>query len=211
MPKKWLSSFQKLIEKYQNYFIWGIVIFVLLIGLCFKSSNIILCITALIILWYTLETYWMRKAISENTEISTRPILILHIDLNFLDTKVSISIENFGNFPAYNVCFEQTELETKKSSLDIQSKSFRFMFENVDVVPPKGRVEIAFESLELPDNSLFGLLHNQRSCKLPYYLETIAMYEDILGRIWKTNLGYSSQGIIAGKPEFLERRRTLKL
>ena len=207
MCKKWLNSVWKRIEKYQNYLIWGSVIFVLLIGLYLKSSNIILFITALIIFWYTLETYKMRKAMSESTEFSTKPILILHIDLNLSDTKTSISIENFGNFPAYNVCFEQAELETQKSSLDIESKHFRFNFENVDLVPPKGKVEVAFESLELDNMSLFGLLHNQRSHKLPYSLETIAIYQDILGRIWKSNLGLSSQGIIAGMPELIERRR----
>jgi hypothetical protein len=204
--KNWFNGFWKLTEKYQNYLIWGTVIFVLLIGLCLKSSNIILFITALIIFYYTLETYKMRKAISENTEISTRPILILHIDLNFSDTKVNISIENFGNFPAYNVCFEQAKLETKKSSVDIESKSSRFIFENVDVVPPKGKVEVAFEALELTDNSLFGLLQHQRSSRVPYFLETIATYEDILGRIWKSNLGFGSQGIIAEMPKLIERR-----
>lgn len=69
MCKKWFNGFWKRIEKYQNYLIRGSVILVLLIGLCLKSSNIILFITALIIFWYTLETYRMRKAISENTEI----------------------------------------------------------------------------------------------------------------------------------------------
>ena len=206
MPKKWLSSFQKLIEKYQNYLIWGTVIFVLLIGLYVKSSNIILFITALIIFFYTLETYRMRKAITENAEISTRPILVLHIDLNYSDTKANISIENFGNFPAYNVWLEQTKLEAKESFLEIESKPFRFDFKKVDIVPPKGKVEVVFESPHLSDSSLFGFLHHKQSKRLPYSLETIATYEDILGRIWKTNLGYSSRGIIAGKPELIEKR-----
>lgn len=135
---------------------------------------------------------------------STRPILILHIDLDFRGTKVSILIENFGNFPAYNVCFEQAELETQKSSLDIESIHFRFIFEKVDVVPPKGKVEVAFESPGLPNMSLFGLLQNQWSLRLPYFLETIATYQDILGHIWKSNLGLGSQGIIAGMPELME-------
>jgi hypothetical protein len=55
---------------------------VLFLSVCLKLSDLIYALTALIILFYTIETYKMRRAIVENTELNTRPILALEIDFN---------------------------------------------------------------------------------------------------------------------------------
>ena len=68
------------------------------LGLQIHSSNLILGVTALIVLFYTIETYKMRKAIADNTELNTRPILVLEIDFQ---EKIAF-VRNFSNFPAYN-------------------------------------------------------------------------------------------------------------
>jgi hypothetical protein len=49
----------------------------------------------------------MRKAIMENTELNTRPILVLEIDF----TQKTAFIKNFGNFPAYNFQIEDYHFE----------------------------------------------------------------------------------------------------
>lgn len=69
--EKYLRNLWRLVKAHRNYFVWAIIILIpLSLGLIFNSANTILVITALIVFFYTYETYKMRKAIADNTEIS---------------------------------------------------------------------------------------------------------------------------------------------
>ena len=74
-------------------FIWGILSnnLLLIIGMAIivlstiltlsvKSEIIILTITAVIVFWYTLETWRMRQEIVNQNEINITPILVLRLD-----------------------------------------------------------------------------------------------------------------------------------
>jgi hypothetical protein len=99
---------------------------------------------------------------SENTEINTRPLLILHLDFNRENASVSISIENIGNFLAYNVKFDESELTPEEGKIQDskfvrESTEYPWELQKVGVVPPEGKVEVMFESYRL-DSELYRRL-----------------------------------------------------
>jgi hypothetical protein len=135
-------------KNYPGYF-WLLVgaTVVLFLSVCLKLSDLIYALMALIILFYTIETYKMRRAIAENTELNTRPILALEID--FKEKKAFI--RNFSNFPAYNFRIEDYKFEEIDNSSSEIFKNIHaeepspILYEDfgiVDVIPPKDKVLI---------------------------------------------------------------------
>jgi hypothetical protein len=164
MKKGRIKDLLRLIEEFRNYLMWGVIVFFALsIALYFKSTNTILVVTGLIIFFYTYETYKMRKAITENTELNTRPILSLEID--FSNQKAYV--RDFSNFPAYNFSIEDYDFEAKEKHAGKVKEIFAEEettidmwegFRNIDVIPPKDKVTILEGRLGIVNAGFFRYL-----------------------------------------------------
>jgi hypothetical protein len=205
MERKYIRELWELIKGFRNHSIWGVVVLVpLLIGLYLKCSDIILAVTALIIFFYTFETYKMRKAIVDNTEITIKPVLVLDIDFG----RKIISLQNFSNFPAYNVEFDEIDIRYAK---EYEKETFPggYKFEPLDVIPPKSKKEIQIRTFSEENKSSFfsHLTPYFPSRGEEFYFKGRVIYNDIWGKSWKTTLGYSSiSRIISGMPERANRK-----
>jgi hypothetical protein len=189
----------------------GILLIVIYLIFCrLEPVEIILTLTAVIIYVYTYETYELRRATVDHTEIYTRPVLILRMDLDNRDQKVFLRLHNHGHSPAYNVEFKETELNMEMP----EGYQWKLKLEDVDVVPPEKEILVSLASG--PDESiyewvtseqLFSRINSTRVRHGRYSFKTIAVYEDILGHTWKSELGFNSTfGIIAKKPDAIERK-----
>jgi len=195
--------------KNKRTIIWGIwVVIVLvsfLIGHWFLSSDDVFIVTGLIIFFYTIETYKMRRAVVENTELNTRPVLVLEIDF----IQKNAYIRNFSNFPAYNFQIEgyHFELGQDGREKDLQGETSIFYkdFPILDVVPPKDRMLI----LDRNDHVFFTLLNPSISLTKAeeFTFKATALYDDIANNSWKMTIGYGAGNIIATKPQKVQRRK----
>ena len=213
MGKGCISDLLGLIEGFRNYLIWGVIFFLALsIGLYFGSTNTILVVTGLIIFLYTYETYKMRKAIMENTELNTRPILVLEIDF----TQKTAFIKNFGNFPAYNFQIEDYHFELgqdeHENNLQRETSIFYKDFPILDVIPPKERVLILDGKTTGNDHVFFTLLNPfvPKTEAEEFTFKATALYDDIGNNSWKMIVGYGSEKIIATKPQKVQMRKKVK-
>jgi len=187
----------------------GAILFIILICIYQKLSatDIVLIITAIIIFNYTYETYKLRRATVDHTEIYTRPVLIFRIKPNNRSQDVLFWLHNFGNSPAYNVEFQQTEFIAN-------SAQWRLKLGNVGVVPPGDKIEVSLEETlnetehdRVSSGELFKFINSARIRRERYSLKTTAIYDDILGHSRKSALGFSSTaGIIVKKPELVKKR-----
>lgn len=202
MNKKYINDLLGLIMEYKNHLIWGVIVLVsLLIGQWLKSSDGIYIVTGLIIFFYTFETYKMRKAIAESTELNTRPILVLEINFN----KKIAYIKNFSNFPAYNFQIEDNHFELGQE----ESPIFHEDFPILDVIPPKDRMLI----LDGETANRFFTLLNPSIPSTPseqFTFKATAIYDDISNSSWKMTIGYGAGNIIATKPQKVQRRKKAK-
>ncbi len=62
---------------------------------------IILAITAVIIFWYTVETYWLRRESQRQTELQLRPFVVLEAVRQI--EGVGFQVKNIGNGTALNI------------------------------------------------------------------------------------------------------------
>ncbi len=191
----------------KSQYLWiSVAATILLLSVFFRLSDLIYAITALIILFYTIETYKMRKAITDNTEINIRPVMVLHF------TNDNVWIENFGNFPAYNLRFVETKLTFSKWSFS-KNEEIPLEFAGVTMVPSKGKVSLLCLIADIcgdsnqPQAGFFGVSNYPQKMKEGvYWVTTTVIYDDILGHSWKSDLEYHSlTGIGAGKPERTKR------
>jgi hypothetical protein len=210
MNKKCINDLLGLIIDYKNHLIWGVIILVsLLIGQWLKSSDGIYIVTGLIIFFYTFETYKMRKAITESTELNTRPILVLEIDFS----QRNAFIKNFGNFPAYNVQIENYHFELGKhvheNDLQQEDSLFNKDFPILDVIPPRDRILILDGRTIENDKVFFTLLNPYIPLTTgeEFTLKATVLYDDISNNSWKMTIGYGAGNIIATKPQKVQRRK----
>jgi len=172
-------------KRYVLIFTFGFVFF-LIFGLIINSQIFVLTITAGIILLYTFETYKLREATVNQTEINTRPVLALHINQDMQRREATIWIENFGNFPAYNVKCEESQLQIESSNES--SVGYELKFE-LDFIPPKGKAQVFLGRSKLTDRltteELFSIMNYQKMRKSPYAFKTIVTYDDISSHGWK--------------------------
>ena len=210
MNKKYINEPLGLIIKYKSTLIWGVIVLVsLLIGQWLKASDGIYIVTGLIVFFYTLETYKMRRAIAENTELNTRPILVLEIDFNQKDAY----IKNFGNFPAYNFQIEDYHFELgqdgRENDLHGETSIFYKDFPILDVIPPKDRMLILDGKTTGNDHVFFTLLNPSISLTKAeeFTFKATALYDDISNNSWKMTIGYGVGNIIATKPQKVQRRK----
>jgi len=210
-----INDLLEFIERFNNYSIWGVIVFLaLLIGLYFKSTNTILFVTGLIIFFYTYETFRMRKAITESTELNTKPILVLEIDFN----QRNAFIKNFGNFPAYNFQIEDYHFElgqeVHENDLQLQHEASMFYkdFPTLDVIPPKDRAQILDGKTNGNDDTFFTLLNPfiPTTEAEKFTFKATALYDDISSNSWKMTMGYGAGNIIATKPQKVERKKAKK-
>ena len=211
MNKKYINDLLELIIEYKNHFMWGVVILVsLLIGQRLRSSDGIYIVTGLIIFFYTFETYKMRKAIAESTELNTSPILVL--EMNFSQKKAFI--KNFGNFPAYNFKIEDYHFElgqhVHENHLHQEDSLFNKDFPFLDVIPPKDRLLILDGETVENDKVFFTLLNPYipLTTSEQFTFKATAFYDDISNNSWKMIIGYGPGNIIATKPQKVQRKKT---
>jgi len=213
MKKECINDLMRFLKRFSDYFIWGVIVFLALsMGLYFKSTNTILVVTGLIIFFYTIETYKMRKAVTESTELNTRPILVLEIDFN---QKIAY-VKNFSNFPAYNFQIEDYnfELGQDEPGNDLQGETSIFYvdFPIFDVIPPKDGMLI-LDGKTTENGPVFFTLLNP---SIPttkaeeFTFKATALYDDILNNSWKMTMGYGGGNIIATKPQKFQRRKKAK-
>lgn len=189
-------------ELYLKIFVIGFVVS-LVVGLIIDCQIFVLTITAGVILLYAFETYKLRQAMVNQTEITTKPVLALYISQDMQKREATIWIENFGNFPAYNVKCEESQLQTESSNES--SLEYKFKFE-LDFVPPKGRTQVFLGRSKITDRltaeELFSVMNYQKMRKSPYTLKTIVTYDDISNHSWRCELEYNSSiGIVAKTPK----------
>lgn len=94
------------------------------------AQTIITGLTALVVLWYTLETSWLRKETEKTIRISTRPVVIPVFRM-ISSTQMGFFLKNSGTGCATNVRVEPIRVELSR---EIEE----FMGQN----------EIRFDSLE---------------------------------------------------------------
>ncbi|MGZ4020064.1 MAG: hypothetical protein ACXVJ5_13510 [Flavisolibacter sp.] len=193
-----------------NEYFWILVITaVLFLSVYFKLSDLIYAITALIMLFYAIETYNVRSAIAENTELNTRPILTLEINFD----QETAYIRNFSSFPGYNFKIADYHFEETVTSLgevfqstisdwELESSPVFYKdFKTIDVIPPGDKVKI----LEKGDDDLtkifFTVLKPSPFKSKIYAFKSSVVYNDILNNNWKMTMGYSDGKIIATKPK----------
>lgn len=184
-----------------------------------EPVEIILTLTAGIIYAYTYETHELRKATVDHTEIYTRPVLILRVDPDNRSEEVFLRLRNFGHSPAYNVEFQQTEFRVE----GLEQAQWRLKLENVGLVPPENEILVSLgDPLDESDydrvtsKELFTRINSTRMRGERYSFKTTAIYDDILGHTWRSDLGVSSTtGVIAKKPystnrKFLEEEMNIR-
>jgi len=171
-----------------------------------NGQLIVLAFTASTIFWYTSETRVMQKAIVRNTEIMIKPVLVLDFDFE----RKMISLQNWSNYPAYNVEFGEVKVQHAK---EYEKKSFsqvRYKFKGIDVIPPKDKKKIQITTL--PDVDKAPSLINFFTPFLPsegevFRFTVSVIYNDIDEQNWETTLGYSSKsGIISEMPKRADRK-----
>lgn len=175
-----------------------------------EPAEIILTATAVTIYVYTYETYELRRATVEHTEIYTKPVLILNVEPDATSTKVHLWLHNSGNSPAYNVELNDSRL---KCWIGLEAIRINLYLANIGIVPPEGKIEIFLgdginqdKSEPFTERELLELINSALRDEGEYSIETTVIYDDILGHSWKSDLGYNSMtGIISKKPEAMKR------
>jgi hypothetical protein len=79
------------------------------------ATAFITLITLIVLIWYTVETYRLRKAAQTQTEIATMPIVSFDI-VPFKDYEVYVelpAVRNVGSGPAFDVQFQPVKLEDR--------------------------------------------------------------------------------------------------
>jgi hypothetical protein len=69
----------------------------------------VLLATLVAIVWYSLETRWLRQEVAGQTELQQRPLLTVTHD----DREKRLLVENIGNGIARDITLEETELGTE--------------------------------------------------------------------------------------------------
>ena len=140
----------------------------------------------------------------DSNEIKIKPVLLLNIDFG---NKI-ISLQNFSDFPAYNVEFDDIDIRYAK---EYEKEAFPggYKFEALDVIPPKSKREIQIKGLSEENKSSFfsHLTPYFPSKEEEFYFTGRVTYNDIWGQTWKTTFGYSSRSrIISGRPKRANRK-----
>lgn len=140
--------------------------------------------------------------------------MVLHFETENRGEGTYIWIENFGNFPAYNLRFVETKLTFSAWSFS-KKEEIALEFANVAIVPSKEKISLlcmmadpCANQPDRPQAVFFSQTDYPKKMKEGvYWLTATVIYDDILGHRWKSNLVYHSiTGIGAGKPEPIERK-----
>jgi len=186
----------------KNVYFEGIVVTgVFLFFLCvayrgIKQDVIALTVTALIIFWYFWETRNMRKEMINQTEIPIIPVLGFHLD----KYESSFFLENFGNFPTFNIKVQNMEI---RSALKNATTVLRFVFEPVVAVLPREKMPIKCRLLkdgrEIDDINLFFAHFIPEYAKFDF--QTLVTFENVLGQEYEVALKCGKSGIGIGRPK----------
>ena len=83
----------------------ALLLFLYLVFCAVSPSDIVLTVTAIIIYWYTLETYAMRKEIANQTKILTSPFISVSMEMVNPDFPrlYELFVKNDGEVTARNI------------------------------------------------------------------------------------------------------------
>jgi hypothetical protein len=145
-----------------------------------STANIATAIGVVVLAWYTLETYKLRKEAESQTAMTVIPVLYLSTRRR-TENSLILAVENIGRGPAFHVHFEPLAgdglvLRFKPISLVLQAEQYK-------------EVEFATEdSLTEPYESVSQAIASRMSQqKLPEVLALKASFQDLGGK------GYESE------------------
>jgi hypothetical protein len=201
-----------------------VIVSAAVITLFTESQAIVVTVTAtisaLILLWYTLETQRMRKEMVSQNEISIMPVLILRID----EEKKRLLLENQGNFPAFDVNISGGSSEQPIAELERVDPNKKWceldgfdLLASVDSAVPKDKKPLYIHSLKAFISDDIGDDHEQ---EVPYeewdsfisdYLIPSLMkwndvsftvtFKNILGNRYAVEMGLGIHGTHFGIPK----------
>jgi hypothetical protein len=216
------------------HYVWGAIsnnlypiIGAAIIGLCavvtwsFNSEVLILTVTAIIIYWYTIETRMMRKQIVSENEIKIMPTLVFKLNRN----KKEFILENYGEFPAFNISFDEIERnlgppwvgwtirgeripemgdltiipDPIESIIQREMKPVTFTILKKDPEKPEDEPQI-FDDQEVEyflENKFIPLLNN-------YNFNLQITFYNVVGEKYTTKLGFGSNGTKLTRPTKLK-------
>ena len=152
MDRKSLHRSFGLIRKKPNHLIWvTIIIILLVVGLLFKNSNIILAITALIIFFYTYETYKMRKEIVDQRKLESTPFVYMLIEKD----PYKFLIKNVGEATAVKV--DVKILKPRKKDVSSIIEEVLVSFKTVEILVKGEERELKIGSMNDPEVSSFPI------------------------------------------------------
>ena len=161
-----------------------------------KQDVIVLTVTALIIFWYLWETRNIRKEMINQTAITIVPILGFYLDKD----RSSFFLENFGNFPTFNIKVQDMEIQ---SALKNATTVLKFFFEPVDAVLPREKIPIKSRILkdcrEVDDMNLFFAHFIPEHAKFDF--QTFVTFENVLGQEYEVALKCGKSGIRINRPK----------
>jgi len=174
----------------KNYLIFSafLLIFVFLTAFSIYNSyskssadwinNVILAVTAVVIMWYALETAAMKREMAKQNKLSTRPILILS-----LESKTNVFLKNEGKGPALNALIEKIE---GISSNTMVKEEYEFLLPSYITQESKG----IFTMLKSDKNSCIEgtVSENDSFFTIGKTIEMVIKYEDIENNSYKSHL-----------------------
>ena len=179
------------INKNNWYYPVGVLFFILLLSSMgiwssLKWNNIILSLTAMIILWYTLETKRLSDLSKKQIEINIRPILIARWDGR------TLRIKNIGRSPALNIWLE-----------DIYHKNSRLEFHKIPLCEVEKEPGVGYKLFEGTTRVIASAEVNQKmTIFLPHNLKgnesyiIFIHYQDVEGDSWQSKCKVAKEGLL---------------
>ena len=171
-----------------------IVIFLLLLAIIWKCSdenrmywinNAILFATAIIVLWYTVETSEMKRAIVKQNLLQTRPILILELD------KPHVLLRNEGSGPALNGSVDKFKVRLLKKDR-LHEVMSDYEFNSIDFIPMGKSSELIMKRKDIESGKKGALSESDVFFQLGYTVYITLLYEDIEGSKYKSYIEVQS-------------------
>jgi hypothetical protein len=165
-----------------------------------NSQLIVLAITALIIFFYTYETYRMRREMVNQNELKVMPILEFSpVRTSTGETK--FSLHNWGDFPAFKISIESLVIKDARSG-----RTLKFVFEEINAILPNRSIEIRpkifkdqKEIIEQQDQEFFSAHFLPEYASLEFKIPVT--FRNILNQEYRGILGCGKGGFKPGIPE----------
>ena len=154
-------------------------------------SDAILAITAIIVLWYTLETSMMRKEMAKQNVILTRPIIVLELS----DGKVFY--RNNGKGPAINIHVLKFKVDSLNEAKKFEGNANKSSYEMpiVSYIPQDAQEEMKIFKQNASKGTKGTISEPDIFFELAKITQTAIEYNDIEGTRYQTQIETQS-GIV---------------